>query len=252
MPTRNQSHIVIYRAFNTLTGSLQSGDVGTHSLAWSKDGAVAVAATNAPTAMSTAGWYQVVLTASEADCEVGTLIGTSATSGVLIERVSVAYQVDVALTTSAMNTFVSEVHQILTEPLSLSIDGFTGAALSQLRALPVVTRTPMVVDGLITLVQGDDYFHADGRSIALLDTTGQWPDLSGGSVELLIHGGDTSLEISGNVFGEAIPAEVRFELESEETEQLAGVFDYQIVATLESGRRVTLQLGKMKVVSRIQ
>jgi hypothetical protein len=270
MPTRSQSHIVIYRAFNTLTGALQSGDVANHSLQWSRDGAAASAMTNAPAAHATAGFYQVAVSASEADCEIGTLIGISSTSSVLLEKVSIAYDLPVklaasqslyapskagdamSLTMPALNAVGEELSETLTEPLSLSIDGFTGSALAQLRALPVVTQTPVVMEGLITLVQGDDYFHADGRSVALLDTTGQWPSLSGGSVELLIQGGDTSVAISGSIFGEAEQAEVRFELESEETEQLAGVFDYQIVATLESGRRVTLQLGKLKVVSRIQ
>ncbi len=244
MPTRGQSHIVIYRAINTLTGALVSGDVGNHTLLWSKDGAAGVAPSNAPSARATAGFYQVVVSATEADCEVGVLTGVSATANVLLERVDVAYDVPVRL--AAEQELYAPAK--LGDEIALSIDGFTGAALSQLRALPAVTSTPVVEDSLITLVQGDDYYAVDGRAISLVDETGQWPDLSKAEVWLVVSDGASSTEYAGGVEVSEAFTEVRFELSASQTSLSSGFYDYRIYAMLENEHRVTLQLGKVKVV----
>lgn len=80
--------------------------------------------------------------------------------------------------------------------------------------------TPVTNNGSqITLVAGDDYFHAHGRSLEL--TSSDFPDLAGASCTLRIISRDTNavvFSIDGTIVD---PTTLRFEIPKEKTSLLA-------------------------------
>ncbi len=93
MATYGKSMAVTYVAWDTANNVGKTGDVANHTLRWIKDGTSAapsnspaeVDSTNAP------GAYTVVLTPTEAQTPIGTLVGVSSTSGVSIMPVTIAF-----------------------------------------------------------------------------------------------------------------------------------------------------------------
>jgi hypothetical protein len=72
----------------------QTGDAANHTLQWVKDG-VAAAPTNAPSeldATNAPGVYKVALTAAEAGCELGAIVGKSSTTNVVIEPTIITFE----------------------------------------------------------------------------------------------------------------------------------------------------------------
>lgn len=94
MATRNVSMTLQYIAWDTSANTGKTGDGGNHTLRWVKDGTAAaptnslseVDATNAP------GVYKVTLTATETDCNVGTLCGVSSTGNVVIMPITLTFE----------------------------------------------------------------------------------------------------------------------------------------------------------------
>lgn len=94
MASRGKALSVAYVAWDTNANSGKTGDVANHTLRWIKDGSSA-APTNAPTevdATNAPGVYQVLLTDAECTCSLGVLSGKSATSGVVLIPVSLAFE----------------------------------------------------------------------------------------------------------------------------------------------------------------
>ena len=84
-----------YVAWDATNNVGKTGDVANHVLRWVKSGAAAAALTNSPSevdATNCPGLYKVTLTAAECQTLFGTLCGKSATSGVSIVPVSVAFE----------------------------------------------------------------------------------------------------------------------------------------------------------------
>jgi hypothetical protein len=95
MPSYGQQVTIQYVAWNTSTNAGQTGDSGNHTLRWIKDGtedtttipsATEIDSTNAP------GVYKATITATQAQCQVGTLAGKSSTSNVAILPVTVTFE----------------------------------------------------------------------------------------------------------------------------------------------------------------
>lgn len=94
MPSRGQSIVLTYVAWDTSANVGKSGDVSNHTLRWIKDGtssaptnaASEIDATNAP------GAYKLTLTTAECTCDTGTLVGKSSTANVSIVPVSIAFE----------------------------------------------------------------------------------------------------------------------------------------------------------------
>lgn len=94
MPSYGQTVTLQYVAWDTSANAGKTGDVANHTLKWVKDGtsssvtnsAAEVDSTNAP------GVYKLVMTATEASCQVGTLCGKSSTSNVVIIPITVTFE----------------------------------------------------------------------------------------------------------------------------------------------------------------
>lgn len=94
MPSYGQSVTLQYTAWNTSTNAYVTGDSANHTLRWVKDG-TASAPTNSPSevdATNAPGIYKVVLTSTEAQCQVGTLAGKSSTSNVILIGITVTFE----------------------------------------------------------------------------------------------------------------------------------------------------------------
>ena len=94
MATRGVAMTIQYVAWDTSANAGKTGDAANHTLRWVKDG-VAAAPTNTPSevdATNCPGVYKLTITASEADCNVGTLCGKSATANVAIMPVTIQFE----------------------------------------------------------------------------------------------------------------------------------------------------------------
>lgn len=94
MPSRGQSVVLTYIAWDTSANAGKSGDVANHTLRWIKDGTSAVQ-TNSPSeidATNAPGAYKLTLTAAECTCDTGTLVGKSSTANVSIIPVAIAFE----------------------------------------------------------------------------------------------------------------------------------------------------------------
>ena len=95
MPSYGQTVTMQYVAWNTTANAGQTGDAVNHVLHWVKDGVEdtttlpsgsEIDATNCP------GLYKATLTATQCQCQVGTLCGKSSTAGVVILPVTVTFE----------------------------------------------------------------------------------------------------------------------------------------------------------------
>ena len=94
MATRGVSMTIQYVAVDTTTNMGKTGDAANHTLRWVKDGTPA-APTNAPAevdATNCPGIYKLTLTASETNCNIGTLGGKSSTANVAIIPITIQFE----------------------------------------------------------------------------------------------------------------------------------------------------------------
>lgn len=94
MPSRGQSIVLTYIAWDTNANVGKTGDVANHTLRWIKDGTSA-APTNSPSeidATNAPGAYKLTLTTAECTCDTGTLVGKSSTANVSIIPVAIAFE----------------------------------------------------------------------------------------------------------------------------------------------------------------
>ena len=94
MPSYGQSVTIQYVAWNTAANAPQTGDAANHTLRWVKDGTSA-APTNSPSEVDgtgAPGVYKVALTATECQCQSGTLCGKSSTANVSILPVTYTFE----------------------------------------------------------------------------------------------------------------------------------------------------------------
>ncbi len=94
MPSRAQSVVLTYIAWDTNLNVGKTGDVANHTLRWIKDG-TASAPTNAASeidATNAPGAYKITLTTTECTCDTGTLVGKSSTANVSIIPVAISFE----------------------------------------------------------------------------------------------------------------------------------------------------------------
>jgi predicted small secreted protein len=94
LPSYGQSVTLQYVAWDTGANSPRPGDAANHTLRWVKDGASAAPANGASEVdpANAPGVYKVVMTATEAQCQVGTLCGKSSTANVVILPSTVSFE----------------------------------------------------------------------------------------------------------------------------------------------------------------
>lgn len=159
---------------------------------------------------------------------------------------------------------VSDAVTAATDPLTQAVPGSyaagtAGAALGKLGAAEITVVSP--VDNLynVTLVKGDDYSASDNRALDFTDTADGWPDLTGATitfVALLRSDGTTTWNsvTASVVTPTGANKQVRIEITAAGSGSLATgepAYDYQIEATLASGRAVTLVRGELTVIKDI-
>lgn len=94
MPSRGQSVVLTYIAWDTNANVGKTGDVANHTLRWIKDG-TSSAPTNSPSeidATNAPGAYKLTMTTAECTCDTGTLAGKSSTANVSIVPVSITFE----------------------------------------------------------------------------------------------------------------------------------------------------------------
>ncbi len=135
---------------------------------------------------------------------------------------------------------------------TVDIAALAAAIVAALSGSLTVT-TPVSVDGTsIELVQGDDYFAADGR--ALEWTRSDWPDLTGATITLNVQTASGIVTIAGTapVVGAGVEQTVRAEMTAAETASLdIGFNDFDVKAVLASTHVVRLALGKCHVLDNV-
>lgn len=128
------------------------------------------------------------------------------------------------------------------DPLANTLDGYAsgtgGAALKRISAGQLTVVQPVLDDGFLRIIGGDDYAAADGRRLDL--SSEDWPDLTDGAVVWIF--GDTTLAgvvVDADTVGLALTAAQSAALLA----QRAGRQTYSIVATLATGNTATLAKG---------
>lgn len=128
------------------------------------------------------------------------------------------------------------------------ITAFSASALGQLSAIDVSVQSPVATDGLLSIVQGDDYAASENRQLSFMNIAGTWPDLTGATVALVAQLESEFLQKAGTVISSTAPQQVDVELTHEESSLTPGYWDYHLEATLDNGNVITLQIGRMQVV----
>lgn len=119
--------------------------------------------------------------------------------------------------------------------------------------LALTVITPVRADGTaIELVQGDDYDNDDDRALGW--SSGEWPDLTGGSVTFYLDRAAGVFSKAGTLetVGAGVTQSIYVELTDTETATFdIGTEDFQVLATLASGNKVTLAIGKCRVIDNV-
>lgn len=123
------------------------------------------------------------------------------------------------------------------------LGGTAGAALGRIGSGQISTTSIVAQSGDVTTYRGDDYNNTDARRIEWTDASASWPTLTAATI-LVVIGGDISF--AGTVItATGTSKKVGLELTATQTLTIPqGVLDFVVVATLASGRVVTLVDGK--------
>ena len=123
------------------------------------------------------------------------------------------------------------------------------AVVAGIGGADVTISSPVASDGTtITIVRGDDYNSADGRSIIWTgETDDQWPDLTGATVVLTAINKSDLLKKTLTVTQPTGTQSFNMQLNNAETEITSGRYKYDVQATLASGHVITLLVGELMV-----
>jgi hypothetical protein len=123
------------------------------------------------------------------------------------------------------------------------------AVVAGIGGADVTISSPVASDGTtVTIVRGDDYNSADGRSIIWTGATAdQWPDLSGATVVLTAINQNDILRKTLTVTQATGTQQFNMQLTNEETEITSGRYKYDVQATLASGNVITMLVGELIV-----
>lgn len=123
------------------------------------------------------------------------------------------------------------------------------AVVAGIGGADVTISSPVASDGTtVTIVRGDDYNSADGRSIIWTGATAdQWPDLSGATLVLTAINQNDILRKTLTVTQATGTQQFNMQLTNEETEITSGRYKYDVQATLASGNIITMLVGELIV-----
>lgn len=119
-----------------------------------------------------------------------------------------------------------------------------GYALGRLleTKLRLDVATPILLDGSVTVMRGDDYKAADSRALMWEDSN--WPDLTGATIEFVAG----TFSKAGTIIQASSPGIVQIELDDSETTTFpVGRLIFQVRATLANTNKITLVSGAMTV-----
>lgn len=156
--------------------------------------------------------------------------------------------------TDSTTTYASSVAGSVVKEIVDNVDcGGSGGGSSGGNTITIVGAPTVDEDNTIELIQGDDYYNADGRAITF--TLGASPDLTGSTVVMRIETGDdpgdscitsttgTLVSVGG------VSQSIRFEFATADTSDLVvGKYLYDVSATLSNGHIVTLVRGYCDVL----
>ena len=135
----------------------------------------------------------------------------------------------------------------LTNQTSGYASGTAGAALGRIGSGQITTTSIVAQSGNVTTVAGDDYNATDGRAIDWTDSSVSWPDLTGASILVTVKSGSTTLMAKAGsvVTPTGASKQVRVQPTAADTRAIGvGTYDFDVQATLSSGRIVTLLRGQ--------
>jgi len=139
MASRGQTITIEYYAWDTAANVYKTGDVANHTLRWTKDG-TASAPTNSPAevdATNKPGAYKLVLTGTEATCDIGILGGKSSTANIVLAPTHVSFeQLPTAAPDAAGGLPISDAGSLYLDGMAVAlaiITGIDGATLATLQ-----------------------------------------------------------------------------------------------------------------------
>lgn len=147
-----------------------------------------------------------------------------------------------------------DANSLPAEPFySFSFDGSGGGqeppTSTTTKGAVVEMIEPISSEGIVTLVQGDDYLDVDGRALLWTGKNeNQWPDLTGASIVLTAGKDSETFTMQGVVVSAVGTQSVRVELTAAETEVNSGWWDYDVQATLSNSDVVTMVIGRLRVI----
>lgn len=161
MATRAISMTLQFVAWDTSANAGKTGDSANFTMRWVKDGTSA-APTNSPTqvdATNAPGVYSLTITATEADCNIGTLCGKSATANISIIPITIQFErlPDAAPAASGgLLTFGSSTGQLNVSggkaPATLASTDVTGnvsADVQTIKTEAVTCSAPVTVEAFV-------------------------------------------------------------------------------------------------------
>ena len=178
-----------------------------------------------------------------------------------------AFKADVSVlaTQSSVDTIdgIVDAIKVKTDELTFTVPGsvdatatadvdeaaIAAAVVAGIGGADVTISSPVASDGTtVTIVRGDDYNSADGRSIIWTGATAdQWPDLSGSTVVLTAINQNDILRKTLTVTQATGTQQFNMQLTNEETEITSGRYKYDVQATLASGNIITMLVGELIV-----
>jgi hypothetical protein len=176
-----------------------------------------------------------------------------------------AFKADVSALTASVDTIdgIVDAIKVKTDELTFTVPGsvdatatadvdeaaIAAAVVAGIGGADVTISSPVASDGTtVTIVRGDDYNSADGRSIIWTGATAdQWPDLSGATVVLTAINQNDILRKTLTVTQATGTQQFNMQLTNEETEITSGRYKYDVQATLASGNVITMLVGELIV-----
>ena len=146
-------------------------------------------------------------------------------------------------------TFTSANSVDATASVSVDTSSIANAVIAGIGGTEVTISSPVATDGTtITIVKGDDYNSSDSRQITWTGATAdQWPSLSGATLSLAASNRLDSLTVVPTVTAATGTQAFQLELTKDQTNIGSGRYQYDVQATLSSGRVVTLLSGELVV-----
>ena len=144
---KNTACTITYTCWNSGTGAVMTGDVTNHTATWSKDGGTPATCTNSPVEIG-GGVYKIALTATETNCDLGTLIVSSSTSLAVVPPLQFVFH-DASLYKADVSGIPASVWSNSSRTLTSSA-GASAADIWNYSGDRTLTSSPTDISGLAT------------------------------------------------------------------------------------------------------